>query len=124
MAIRRMFSREIIDSDAFLSMPSSTQALYFHLGMRADDDGVVQNPIGITRLVGSGTDDLKVLLMKRFILPIGQGELVVIKHWKINNLIQKDRYTPTKYQKELEMLELDENKAYREKSINLLEDTL
>lgn len=124
MAIRRMFSREIIDSDAFLSMPSSTQALYFHLGMRADDDGVVQNPIGITRLVGSGADDLKVLLMKRFILPIGQGELVVIKHWKINNLIQKDRYTPSKYQKELEMLELDENKAYREKSINLLEDTL
>ena len=124
MAKRRMFSTDITNSDAFQDMPLSAQALYFHLGMNADDDGVVNSPKAIQRSLGASPDDLRILVAKRFIIPIAESEIVVIKHWKINNLIQKDRYTPSKYQKELELLELDENKAYRSKNVNLLDDTL
>lgn len=124
MAKRRMFSIDITSSDAFQDMPLSAQALYFHLGMNADDDGVVNSPKAIQRSLGASPDDLRILVAKRFIIPIAESEIVVIKHWKINNLIQKDRYTPSKYQKELELLELDENKAYRSKNVNLLDDTL
>jgi len=124
MAKRRMFSADITSSDAFQDMPLSAQALYFHLGMNADDDGVVNSPKAIQRSLGASPDDLRILVAKRFIIPIAESEIVVIKHWKINNLIQKDRYTPSKYQKELELLELDENKAYRSKNVNLLDDTL
>ena len=113
MATRRMFSMEIVDSDAFLNMPLSTQSLYFHLGMRADDDGVVNNYRSIQKILGSSEDDLKLLVAKRFILPLNDGELIVIKHWKINNYIQKDRYVPSKYKKELALLGFDENKAYK-----------
>ena len=123
MANRRMFSKDITDSDAFTSMPLSAQALYLHLGMNADDDGVVNAPRKIQRSIGAADDDLRILIAKRFIIPIAESEIVVIKHWKINNLIQKDRYTPTKYQKELALLELDENKAYRDPGVKLL-DTL
>lgn len=123
MARRRMFSNDITDSDAFQDMPLSAQALYFHLGMKADDDGVVNSPKAVQRSLGASPDDLKLLVAKRFIIPIAESEIVVIKHWKINNLIQKDRYTPSKYQRELAMLELDENKAYTEKSVPLV-DTL
>ena len=119
-----MFSTDITNSDAFQDMPLSAQALYFHLGMNADDDGVVNSPKAIQRSLGASPDDLRILVAKRFIIPIAESEIVVIKHWKINNLIQKDRYTPSKYQKELELLELDENKAYRSKNVNLLDDTL
>lgn len=124
MAKRRMFSTDITSSDAFQDMPLSAQALYFHLGMNADDDGVVNSPKAIQRSLGASPDDLRILVAKRFVIPIAESEIVVIKHWKINNLIQKDRYTPSKYQKELELLELDENKAYRSKNVNLLDDTL
>ena len=124
MAKRRMFSIEITESDSFCDMPLSAQALYFHLGMYADDDGVVNNPKKLARSLGASVDDLKLLVAKRFIIPIAESEIVVIKHWKINNLIQKDRYNPSKYQKELAMLELDENNAYTEKNVSLLEDTL
>ena len=80
-------------------MPLSSQALYFHLGMNADDDGVVNNPKSIQRCIGASLDDLKILLAKRFVIAIEESGLIVIKHWKINNYIQRDRYTPTKYQK-------------------------
>lgn len=90
-----MFSPDIVDSDAFLDMPTSSQLLYFHLGMRADDDGFV-NPKKIMRMVGANGDDLKVLLTKRFLLPFESG-VVVIKHWLIHNLIRKDRYKETMY---------------------------
>ncbi|HFM7009733.1 TPA: hypothetical protein ACG9XD_003061, partial [Enterococcus faecium] len=89
-----MFAKTIIDSDAFLDMPLSTQALYFHLSMRADDDGFINNPKKIQRMVGCGDDDLKLLMVKRFILVFESG-VIVIKHWKIHNYIQKDRYKPT-----------------------------
>lgn len=113
MAERRMFAKTIIDSDAFLDMPLSTQSLYFHLSMRADDDGFINNPKKIQRMIGASDDDLKLLIAKRFILPFESG-IVVIKHWKIHNYIQKDRYKPTIYQKEKELLTEKENKSYTE----------
>lgn len=111
MANKRMFSMRIIDSDAFLEMPLSTQALYFHLCMRADDDGFVNNAKRIQRMVNCSEDDLKLLIAKKFLIPFESG-VVVIKHWKIHNYIQNDRYTPTTYTEEKAMLSLKENKAY------------
>ena len=106
-----MFAKTIIDSDAFLDMPQSSQLLYFHLSMRADDEGFINNPKAIMRNVGCKEDDIKLLIAKKFIIPFESG-VVVIKHWKIHNYIQKDRFTPTKYQEERASLELDENKSY------------
>ena len=111
MAERRMFAKTIIDSDAFLDMPLSTQALYFHLSMRADDDGFVNNPKKIARMVGADDDSLKLLVMKKFIIVFDTG-VIVIKHWRIHNYIQKDRYKETVYQEEKASLTLKENGAY------------
>lgn len=111
MAERRMFAKTIVESDAFLDMPLSTQALYFHLGMHADDDGFVGSPRRISRNIGSSEDDLKILIAKKFILPFDSG-IVVLKHWKINNYIQKDRYKPTPYLEERSALFLKENQTY------------
>lgn len=113
MAQRRMFSLSIVDSDAFLEMPLSTQALYFHLSMRADDDGFVNNPKMLQRMIGASDDDLKLLIAKRFVLTFDSG-IIVIKHWKMNNYIQKDRYKPTVYQEEYSCLETENNGAYTE----------
>ena len=113
MAERRMFSKTIIDSDAFLDMPLSTQALYFHLSMRADDEGFVGNPRKILRMIGASEDDIKILIMKRFILTFDSG-IVVIKHWKIHNYIQNDRFKETTYLEEKATLTLDGKKAYTE----------
>ena len=112
MAERRMFAKTIIDSDAFLEMPTTSQLLYFHLSMRADDDGFVNKPKSLMRMVGCKDDDLKLLFVKKFLIPFESG-VVVIKHWKIHNYIRKDTYTETKYKKEKNTLELDENSAYR-----------
>ncbi len=106
-----MFAKTIIDSDAFLDMPLSTQALYFHLSMRADDDGFVNNPKKLTRMIGCGEDDFKLLIAKRFLLLFESG-VVVIKHWLIHNTIRKDRKTPTNYQNEYKQLSEKENKSY------------
>lgn len=111
MAERRMFAKTIIDSDAFLDMPLSTQALYFHLCMRADDDGFINNPKKIQRMIGASEDDVKLLIAKRFIIPFETG-VVVIKHWKIHNYIAKDRYKETVYQEEKQQLELKDNGSY------------
>ena len=111
MAQRRMFAKTIIDSDAFLDMPQSSQVLYFHLSMRADDEGFVNNPKSIMRNVRCNDDDMKLLIMKKFIIAFESG-VVVIKHWRIHNYIQNDRFTPTKYRDEKSQLSLDENKAY------------
>lgn len=94
MAERRMFSKTIIDSDMFLDMPLSTQALYFHLSMRADDEGFINNPKKIQRMIGASDDDMKVLIAKQFIIPFDSG-IVVIKHWRIHNYIRNDRFKPT-----------------------------
>ena len=112
IAERRMFAKTIIDSDAFLEMPTTSQLLYFHLAMRADDDGFVNKPKSLMRMVGCKDDDLKLLFVKKFLIPFESG-VVVIKHWKIHNYIRKDTYTETKYKEEKSTLELDENSAYR-----------
>lgn len=115
MAEKRMFAKTIIDSDTFMDMPLSTQALYFHLSMRADDDGFINNPKKIQRMIGASEDDLKVLIVKRYILPFDSG-VVVIKHWKIHNAIKKDRYKPTLFIEEKSSLDVKDNGEYMERS--------
>lgn len=111
MANRRMFAKTITESDAFMDMPLTTQALYFHLGMNADDDGFVNSPKRVQRFIGAADDDMILLLAKGFILKFESG-VIVIKHWRINNLLKSDRYSETTYTDERAMLELKENKAY------------
>lgn len=123
MAEKRMFSKAIIDSDAFLDMPMSTQCLYFHLAMRADDDGFVNNPKKIQRMLGASDDDARILLAKRFILSFESG-IIVIKHWRIHNYIQKDRYKPTTYQEEMQTLSVDGNKAYTQRTVEALKSKI
>lgn len=117
MAERRMFARTIVTSDAFLDMPLSARCLYFTLGMLADDDGFVNNPKSIMRQVGASTDDLNLLLAKKFILAFDSG-VIVIKHWRIHNYIRNDRYKETKYIEEKATLALDEKGAYTELDTN------
>jgi len=111
MARKRMFDMEIVDTDLFLDMPQSTQNLYFHLGMRADDDGFVSNPKKIIKIIGANEDDLKLLFLKKFVIPFESG-ICVITHWKLNNYLRKDRYTETIYKEEKKLLVEDENGAY------------
>ena len=113
MAERRMFAKTIVLSDAFLDMPLSARCLYFTLGMLADDDGFVNSPKSIMRQAGASTDDLNLLMVKRFILAFDSG-VIVIKHWRIHNYIQKDRYKESKYIDEKATLTLDQNGAYTE----------
>ena len=108
-----MFAKTLVTSDAFLDMPLSTRCLYFTLGMLADDDGFVNNPKSIMRQVGASMDDLNLLIAKRFILTFDSG-IIVIKHWRIHNYIQNDRYKETKYLEEKGMICLDEKGAYTE----------
>ena len=113
MAERRMFAKTIVTSDAFLDMPPSARCLYFLLAMMADDDGFVNAPNSVMRQAGSTLDDMKLLMAKRFILTFQSG-VIVIKHWKIHNLIQKDRYKETTYLEEKALLTLDDKNAYTE----------
>ena len=106
-----MFAKTIIDSDAFLDMPTSARLLYYDLGMRADDDGFVNSPKKIMRVTGASLDDMNILIAKKFIIPFESG-IVVIKHWRIHNYIRKDTYNETTYLDEKKLLTLDENKAY------------
>lgn len=111
MAERRMFAKTIVLSDAFLDMPMSARCLYFTLGMLADDDGFVNSPKSIMRQCGASNDDMNVLIAKRFVLTFESG-VIVIKHWRINNYLQKDRIQPTKYVEEKSKLTLDKNNGY------------
>ena len=111
MAQKRMFDKTITNNDNFLEMPDSTQNLYFHLSMEADDDGFVDNWKSIMRMTGKKNDDLKLLIAKSFIIPFETG-VIVIKHWRINNYLRKDRYHQTKYLKEKSLLTIEENEAY------------
>ena len=99
MARRRMFSLDVVDTDRFLDMPSSTQNLYFHLGMHGDDDGFVSSPKRIANNCGSNADELKILIQKEFVIPFESGVVVIID-WKRNNLIRPDRYVPTLFTEE------------------------
>lgn len=111
MAERRMFAKNVIDSDLFLEMPLSTQALYFHLAMRADDDGFVNNPKKISRMIGADEESLRILISKSFLIPFDTG-IVVIRHWKIHNYIRKDTYKSTAYKAEKAALIVDESNKY------------
>ena len=85
--------------------------LYFHFCMNADDDGFVNNPKKIQRMCGASDDDFRLLIAKSFVLTFDSG-IIVIKHWKMHNYIQSDRYVPTDYVEEKSMLGLKKNKAY------------
>lgn len=123
MAERRMFSSKIVCSDAFTEMPFSAQALYFQLNMEADDDGFLNNARRVQRTICASEDDLNLLFERRFILGFKNG-VVVIKHWRMNNQIRKDRYTATQYQDEFNSLDIKPDGAYTEKVKESLVDTL
>ena len=106
-----MFSLSVVDTDKFLEMPISARLLYYELGMRADDDGFIGNWKKILLFTGLKEDDLKILIAKQFIIPFDTG-VIVIKHWRMNNYLQKDRTKPTIYQEELKQLGLENNNVY------------
>jgi hypothetical protein len=116
-----MFAKSIIDSDLFLDMPQSAQCLYFHLSMRADDDGFVNSPRKIQRTIGASEDDCRLLVAKKFIIPFETG-VVVIRHWRIHNYIQKDRYKETMYQKEKSSLVQAASGAYELAETECIQD--
>lgn len=110
MAERRMMSKSIIKSDTFLDMPATTQNLYFHMLLDADDDGFINAPKSIMRMIGAKDDDMKVLAAKQFVIPFESG-VVVIKDWKIHNYIQNDRYKPSTLP-ERDLLNIQKDKTY------------
>ena len=122
MAKKRMFRLDVLETDAFMDMPLTTQALYFHLNLRADDDGFVGNPKMITRNIGASMDDLKLLITKRFVLLFEDG-VIVIKHWRLHNNLTSSRYTETKYLEDKARLFLKDNGSYSENEGNLIDDT-
>lgn len=111
MANRRMFSRDVCESDAFLDLPATSQRLYFFLGLFADDEGFLKNPKSVIRQVNSSVDDLKILVMKGFVIPFDSG-VIVIKHWKLNNYLQSDRIKPTTCTREKAILRINSAKEY------------
>ena len=112
MAQKRMFDKSITNADNFLEMPDSSQNLYFHLSMNADDDGFINNWKSILRMTGHKEDDLKILIAKQFIIPFESG-VIVIRHWRINNYLRNDRYTETKFKNEKQQLLVDDNLVYQ-----------
>ena len=113
MAKHRCFSADIVESDNFLDLPISSQALYFHLGMYADDRGYVNNARSIIKVTGSSVGDLEQLINKKFVL-VRENNLILIKGWRINNTIQPSRLVETKYTEDLKQLFFDENNSYTE----------
>lgn len=111
MAERRMFAKSIVTSDLFLDMPMSARCLYFTFGMFADDDGFINSPKSIMRQIGASVDDFNILLAKKYIICFDSG-VIVIKHWKVNNYLQKDRYRQTACVSECNLLEVDEKGIY------------
>lgn len=122
MAQKRMFTMKIVDSDAFLDMPATTQCLYFHLNMRADDDGFIGSPKRIMKITGASEDDLRLLIAKRFVLTFEDG-VIVIKHWRMHNTLSRDRYAETSYTDEKKMLLLKDNGSYSLTGGNPIDDT-
>lgn len=111
MANKRMFSIDVTETDSFLEMPLTAQALYFHLGMRGDDDGFVSNPRSIMRVAGCSEGDLAILAEAGYIISFRSG-VIVISDWKVNNNLRNDRYKPTTFQSERSMLSETANKRY------------
>ena len=111
MARKRMFRLDVLETDAFMDMPLTTQALYFHLNLRADDDGFIGNPNQIVRLIGAKEDDLKLLIAKRFVLVFEDG-VIVIKHWRMHNTLSQNRYKETNFIEDKAMLRIKDNNSY------------
>ena len=111
MADRRMFAKTILESDAFTTMTPKAQCLYVHLCMNADDDGLMNNAMSVCRSLGFTKSNLDELFGKRFLLDLGDG-ITAVKHWKINNYIQKDRYKPTIYQEKMNLIKIKEDGSY------------
>lgn len=124
MADRRMFHKSIVESDSFLDMPTSAQALYFHLGMHADEDGFVNGPRRIARLIGANDSDLQMLIDKRFLLTFSNG-VVVIKHWRVANSLKNDRAKLPQYPELAATIYIKDNRSYTDHpvagTISLLE---
>ena len=110
-----MFDKSITNSDDFLDLPDSSQVLYFHLSMNADDDGFVNNWKSIIRMTGTKEDDMKILVAKQFVIPFDSG-VIVIRHWRINNYLRNDRYKETQHKEELALLTTGKNEEYHLKS--------
>ena len=111
MAEKRMFAKSVVDSDAFIDMPLTAQALYFHLAMRADDDGFINNSRKITRMINASEEDFQILCAKNFVISFDSG-IAVIKHWKLHNSIRGDRKKDTNYAEEFALLSEKENGIY------------
>lgn len=111
MAQKRMFDKTITNSDDFLELPDSSQVLYFHLSMNADDDGFINNWKSIMKMTGTKEDDLKILIAKQYIIPFDSG-VIVMRHWRINNYLRSDRYKETKFIDEKSQLLLGKNEEY------------
>ena len=111
MAQKRMFDKTITNSDDFLELPDSSQVLYFHLSMNADDDGFVNNWKSIMKMTGTKEDDMKLLIIKQYIIPFDSG-VIVIRHWRINNYLRNDRYQETQFKEEKDKLLLGKNEEY------------
>ena len=122
MANKRMFTMKIVDSDAFLDMPLSAQCLYFHLNMRADDDGFVGNPKRVMKIVNASEDDLKLLIMKKFVLTFDDG-VIVIKHWRMHNTLSQNRYHETQYLDEKSLLKIKKNGSYSFEKGDFIDDS-
>lgn len=122
MANKRMFTMKIVDSDAFLDMPLSAQCLYFHLNMRADDDGFVGNPKRVMKIVSASEDDLKLLIMKKFVLAF-DGGVIVIKHWRMHNTLSQNRYHETQYLDEKSLLKIKQNGSYSFEKGDIIDDS-
>lgn len=111
MAQKRMFDKTITNSDDFLELPDSSQVLYFHLSMNADDDGFVNNWKSIMKMTGTKEDDMKLLIGKQYIIPFDSG-VIVIRHWRMNNYLRADRYKETQFKDEKCQLYLGKNEEY------------
>jgi hypothetical protein len=111
MARKRMLRLDVLETDAFMDMPLTTQALYFHLNLRADDDGFIGNPNQVVRMIGASLDDLKLLIAKKFVLRFEDG-VIVIKHWRMHNTLSASRYKETNFLEDKALLRLKDNKAY------------
>lgn len=111
MAQKRMFDKAITNSDDFLELPDSSQVLYFHLSMNADDDGFVNNWKSIMKMTGTKEDDMKLLIAKQYIIPFDSG-VIVIRHWRMNNYLRSDRYKETQFKDEKSQLYLGKNEEY------------
>lgn len=111
MANRRMFSKTVIDSDLFLDLPLSSQSLYFHLAMRADDEGFLNNAKNIRKMLGASEDDLKLLIAKGFLIWFDSG-VCVIRHWDVHNYIRGDRKKNTSFSEERDQLSVSKNGEY------------